>query len=166
VSSGVQSVLKFRPRHQRQSPRVRLRLWWHRVELDEQLAAGAQPLPGTLLAARAEQLGSRHERHRLAQLVEKTLREADKPAPLTKAGLPLRRREIRACSGDIAALIRRLEDDRPIDVQGAAMTNLLLFDGTGPLYRRGNYSLRFTIRRARLALDHVDEPVFELREAA
>jgi hypothetical protein len=139
-------------------------VWWHRVDLDEKLAAGADPLAGTLLRQRAEQLASRAERARLARALEDMLHEARKPAPLTGSRLPLRRREIRACDEDITALIRRLEDERPIDVQGAAMVTLLLFDGAGPLYRAGAFSLRFSVRSARLALDHREEP--ELAEAA
>jgi hypothetical protein len=155
MSNAVYPVPRFRPRPQ---PRagglwLRLRVWRHRVELDEQLAAGVHPVPGTLLHVRAEQLRSRRERGRLAGVLGEKLREAQKPTPLVKTGLPLRRRELRACRADVIALIRRLEDERPIDVQGAAMVNLLLFDGVGPLYRRGNYSLRFMVRSARLALD-------------
>jgi hypothetical protein len=165
MPNGVYPVPRFRATSH-SHVRLRLRVWWHRVELDEELAAGAYPLAGTLLRARAEQLGARGERARLARALAETLREARRTAPITGARLPLRRREIRACDEDILALIRRLEDERPIDVQGAAMVSLLLFDGAGPLYRAGNYSLRFSIRSARLALDHSDEASPALLDAA
>jgi hypothetical protein len=161
MPNGVYPVPKFRPRSADPSRdwTMRLRVWWHRVELDEELAAGAYPRAGTLLHERAEQLASRSERTRLVRALEETLHEARKPAPIHGSRLPLRRREIRACAEDITALARRLDDDRPIDVQGVAMVTLLLFDGAGPLYRAGNYALRFSVRSARLALDHTDEVV-------
>ena len=133
----------------------------HRVELDEQLAAGVQPSAGSLLHARAQQLGSPTERAKIARAFEKTLTEARKPAPVHGARLPLRRREIRNCDEDIIALVRRLNDESPIDVQGAAMAELLITDGASPLYRAGDRSLRFAIRSTRLALDPVEQPVIE-----
>jgi hypothetical protein len=164
---GVYPVPRFAARPAHALPLgVRLRLWWHRVELDERLAAGEQPAAGTLVRARAEQLASRGERARLAQALSDTVREAHKAAPVHGARLPLRRREVRACQEDILALIQRLADGRPIDVQGAAMVSLLLFDGAGPLYRAGDVTLRFKVRSARLALDHPDEFEAALAEAA
>jgi hypothetical protein len=168
MPNGVYPIPKFhaRPHHGMQPARLRLRLWWHRNELDEQLAAGAQPQAGTLLLHRAEQLCSRPERDRLARELEETLRKAHKPAPIRETGLPLRRREIRAVEEDILALVRRLQDAQPIDVQGAAMVVVLLADPSGPLSRAGATSLRFAVRSARLALDHPDEFALSLPEAA
>ena len=168
MPNGVYPIPKFHPRrHPVMLPaRLRLRLWWHGTELDEQLAAGAQPQAGTLLHHRAEQLGSRSERDRLARALEDTVRSAHKPAPILGTSLPLRRREIRAAEEDIFALIGRLGDARTIDVQGAAMVEVLLTDPSGPLYRAGALSLRFAVRSARLALDHPDEFAVELSEAA
>jgi hypothetical protein len=158
MPNGVYPVPRFRARPPHAIPLgVRLRVWWHRVELDERLASGEHPADGTLLRRRAEQLASRGERARLAQALSDTLREAGKPAPIHGGRLPLRRRQIRACQDDILALIQRLADGRPIDVQGAAMVCLLLFDGAGPLYRAGDVTLRFRVRSARLSLDHSDE---------
>jgi hypothetical protein len=163
MPTGVYPVPRFRPAPEpaRRSLGRRLSLWWHRVELDEQLAAGAQPPAGTLLRERAEQLASRRERAKLARGLERALREARRAKPMYGVRLPLRRREIRNCDEDIIALIRRLEDASPIDVQGAAMVELLLSDGSSPLYRAGDRSLRFAIRSARLALDPVEQPVSE-----
>ena len=167
MPNGVYPVPRFRARPAHAIPLgVRLRVWWHRVELDERLAAGEQPATGTLLRARAEQLASRAQRAGLAQALSDAVREAHKAAPVHGARLPLRRREIRACEKDILALIGRLADGRPIDVQGAAMVSLLLFDGAGPLYRAGDVTLRFKVRSARLALDHPDELELALPEAA
>jgi hypothetical protein len=163
MPNGVYPVPKFRAATEptRRSLGRRVSLWWHRVELDEQLAAGAQPSAGTLLHDRAEQLASSRERSRLAASLAETLGEARRPSPVHGARLPLRRREIRNCDEDILALIRRLEDESEIDVQGAALTSLLISDGASPLYRAGDRSLRFAIRSARLALDPVEQPVSE-----
>jgi hypothetical protein len=163
MPNGVYPVPRFRAATEptRRSLGRRVSLWWHRVELDEQLAAGAQPSAGSLLHDRAQQLGSPTERAKIARAFEKTLDEARKPAPIHGAGAPLRRREIRNCDEDIIALVRRLVDERPIDVQGAAMSELLITDGASPLYRAGDRSLRFAIRSARLALDPVEQPVRE-----
>jgi hypothetical protein len=163
MPNGVYPVPRFRAATEptRRSLGRRVSLWLRRVELDEQLAAGVQPSAGSLLHARAQQLGSPTARARIARAFEKTLTEARKPAPVQGARLPLRRREIRNCDEDIIALVRRLDDESPIDVQGAAMAELLITDGASPLYRTGDRSLRFAIRSARLALDPVEQPVIE-----
>jgi hypothetical protein len=168
MPNGVYPVPKFRPRAGR-APRAwqtRLHVWWHRAELDERLAAGVQPEAGTALHVRAEQLGSPAGRVRLARALHDVVREAHAAPATTGARVPLRYREIRACEDDIRALARRLADARPIDVQGAAMTTLLLDDPSGPLSRAGALSLRFSVRSARLALDHVDEVLPALPHAA
>ncbi|HEX5619323.1 MAG TPA: hypothetical protein VFX51_12940 [Solirubrobacteraceae bacterium] len=168
MPNGVYPVPKFRPTTDRHPSalRTRLQVWWHRRELDEELAAGAQPAAGTLLEQRAEQLGSRRGRAELSRALATTLAEAHKTRPNAEVGLQLRRGEIRSCDEDIFALIRRLDDVHPIDVQGAAMVSRLLSDSSGPLSRVGATSLRYELRSARLALDHADEPAFALHEAA
>jgi hypothetical protein len=166
MPNGVYPVPRFRAATEptRRSLGRRVSVWFHRIDLDEQLAAGAQPSAGSLLHDRADQLGSRSERTKIARAFEKTLDEARKPARIH--GMPLRRREIRNCDEDIIALDRRLNDATPIDVQGAAMAELLITDGASPLYRAGDRSLRFAIRSARLALDPVEQPASEPSLAA
>jgi hypothetical protein len=168
MPNGVYPVPRFRAASEptRRSLGRRVSVWLHRVELDEQLAAGAQPSAGSLLQDRTEQLSSVRARARLASSLAETLSEARRPAPIHGARLPLRRREIRNCDEDIIALIRRLEDESAIDAQGAAMVTLLLTDGASPLYRAGDRSLRFAIRSARLALDPVEVSEPSLVDAA
>lgn len=132
-----------------------LKTWWRRDELDEQLASGADPVTDALLWRRAAQLHSRSTRSDLAQTLESALSEARKTWSIS-ARLPLRRAEVRACADDVLALAARLRDDRPIDVQGAAMVARLVFDGTSPMYRDGATSLLYAVRSARLALDPVE----------
>jgi hypothetical protein len=168
MPNGVYPIPKFRPTSHRhaQTISVRVRLWWRRDELDAQLAAGAQPLPGTLLHHRAEELASPAHRAEIAHALGEILREARRPRPSRGVRMPLRTRAIRECDEDILALVRRLEDDHAVDVQGVAMVTQLLGNPSGPLARAGDNSLRYAVRSARLALDHVDEPAAELLDAA
>ena len=133
---------------------LRLRTWWHRDELDEQLEHGAQPGIGadTLLACRAAQLHRRSTRNALAAALEDAVREAHK-AWSVSARLPLARAEVRVCADDLVALALRLRADDPIDVRGAAKVARLVLNGTSPLYGEAPVTLRFAVRSARLALD-------------
>jgi hypothetical protein len=135
---------------------LRLRTWWQRDRLDEQLAEGADPTASPELTLRAEQLGSDAERVRLADAIELVLRESREPA--TMSHLLVRRRQVYACVDDLLALALRLRDGRPVDVRGAAMTALLLSEGRSPLYyERSNVRLPEAVRAARLALGDGDQ---------
>jgi len=134
------------------SPRlvVRLRTWWRRERLDEQLARGTDPEASAELRLRAEQLDSSAERVRLAERLEDVVRQAR--APATTSRLP-RRREVRACVDELLALAGRLRSDQPTRLSGVAMTELLLSDGLGPLYFDGaNVPLQAAVQSARAAL--------------
>jgi hypothetical protein len=144
---------------------LKLRTWWHRDELDDRLAHGANPAGEPILARRAEQLRSPKGRAHIADGLQDALDESRK-AWSVSAKLPLRRAEIRACANDVAALVTRLRDERPIDVRGAAMAARVLFDGTGPLYRESS-ELRYQLRSALLALDPIElAPPAELSRVA
>ena len=146
---------------------LRLRTWWHRDELDEQLEHGAQPGIGadTPLACRAAQLHRRSTRNALAAALEDAVREAHK-AWSVSARLPLARAAIRASADDVIALARRLRTDEPIDVQGMAMVARLVFNGTSPLYGDAPVPLRYAVRSARLALDPLAMAEPELSQVA
>jgi hypothetical protein len=144
---------------------LKLRTWWQRDELDDRLAHGANPASDPILAQRAEQLRSRKGRAHIADGLQDALDESRK-AWSVSAKLPLRRAEIRRCADDVAALVTRLRDERPIDVRGAAMAARVLFDGTGPLYRESS-ELRYQLRSALLALDPIElAPPAELSRVA
>jgi hypothetical protein len=131
---------------------LKLRVWWHRDELDEQLVHGADPATDARLTYRAAQLLRRSTRTSLAAALEDAVREAHK-AWSTSAKLPLARAEVRGCAVDLIALARRLRADEPIDLRGAAMAARLVCNGTSPLYGQAPVSLRHAARSARLALD-------------
>jgi hypothetical protein len=159
MPNGVYPVPKFRFQDNRRtasqdaSPWLRLRVLTHRDGLDHELARGVDPISSTALELRAEQLVRR--RARLAVRVEAVLEAAGRPAPFTAAA-PVRRAHVLVCADDLIALARRLDDDRPVDVQGVAMTSVLLSDGASPLYA-GDRSLAHAVRAARLALDPIGE---------
>jgi hypothetical protein len=144
---------------------ARLSAWWHRDEIDERLARGADPAGDRCLAYRAQRLLSTRGRRELAAALEEAVDEARRGWSVS-ARLPLRRAEVRACADDLLALAQRLRDGVPIDVTGAAMAARLVFDGTGPLFRDGPISLRYAARSARLALDPLIVDEHELWTAA
>jgi hypothetical protein len=173
MPNGIYPVPKFRYQDkQRTSAReglrpsvaLRLRVAWHRERLDQHLARGVDPAASKELELRAAQL--LHSRGQLANRVDSALEHArTQGAPFT-AEVPVRRADVRDCAEDLLALARRLRDEAPIDVQGAAMTSRLLTDGCSPLYRDSDQSLRYTVRVARLALDPVGAAKEDLAAAA
>ncbi|HET8672565.1 MAG TPA: hypothetical protein VFL87_02945 [Thermoleophilaceae bacterium] len=134
---------------------LRLRVRLRRARLDASLARGTDPTTSAELELRAMQLCSGRYRSRLARSLVSMLSDARRPAPLIRPQVPVRRRAILECEGDMAALIRRLSDDAPVDPCGVALTEQLLTDGAGPLYYESAYSLRYSLRSARLALDPI-----------
>jgi hypothetical protein len=146
---------RARPRHDgamSDTLALKLRTWWHRDQLDEQLVHGADPESDAGLSRRAAQLRSRSTRIALAAALEDAVREAHK-AWSVSARLPLARAEVRACADDVMAVARRLRADEPIAVHGAAMAARIVFNGNSPLYGEAPISLRYAVRAARLALD-------------
>lgn len=144
---------------------LRLRTWWRRDRLDEQLANGDDPRTSAELTLRAEQLGTAAARVRLARDLDGVLREARDQAP--QIHRLVRRRQVQECAEELLALARRLRDDQPIALRGAAMTAHLLSDARGPLYyERASVPLQQAIRAARLALDEEQAAAPPLQTAA
>jgi hypothetical protein len=140
MPNGIYPVPAFRhhsrtPHRDRPGRGLRLKTWWHRDRLDEQLARRVDPNASAELKLRAEQLVSLTERVELADSVERAVREArGRPS----MWVPMRRAGVRECASDLLALAQRLRAERPVDVRGAAMTRQLLTDGaTSPLYYGG-----------------------------
>ena len=131
-------------------PRMRTR--WGRDRLDDELASGADPASSPELMLRAAQLQSRAIRSRLANAIVEMLGRAHEPnlGRLTVAGRQ-HHAEIREYA-HAQALVARLRDDQPINVQGAAMTVRLVNDRKSPLYRNAARAWS-AVLSARLALD-------------
>jgi hypothetical protein len=144
---------------------LKLRTWWHRDELDEQLVHGADPESDAALSRRAAQLRARPTRIALAAALEDAVREAHKTWS-TSARLPLARTEVRGYADDLIALARRLRADEPIAVHGAAIAARIVFNGNSPLYGDAPITLRYAVRAARLALDPPAVVRHELSEVA
>jgi hypothetical protein len=113
------------------------------ARLDRELAAGASPETGALLATRAMQLTSMKFRRNLATSLQRILAAVGQsPAgpPSPAAGvhpprIPLCRVRISRSAGPLAMLAGSLAAPGPVPVRGVAMISQLLADGAGPLYQ-------------------------------
>jgi hypothetical protein len=155
MPNEIFTVPKFRsnnPTDPRPAVALRLRTRWKRRDLDRELSRGADSGESPELTLRAAQLRSPAERWRLAERLQETLDDARATDTFTLKLKP-HRAEIRDCADDFLALIRRLRDEWPIDVRGAAMTAWLLTDKESPLDRASGAPLRPAVRAARVTLD-------------
>jgi hypothetical protein len=168
MPTGIFPVPEFHPQP---SPGptlgLRLRTRWRRNRLDRELASGADPASSPELSLRAAQLRAQAVRFRLANAIVEMLGRAHEPnlGRLTVAG-ERQNAEIREYADNLRALVARLREDRPIDVQGAAMTARLVNDRSSPLYRTGDQGLGGAVLSARLALDRSAQVGQDLATAA
>jgi hypothetical protein len=168
MPNGIFPVPQF---HSHPSPApalsVRLRTRWSRNRLDRELASGADPASSPELTLRAAQLQSPAVRSRLANAIVEMLGRAHEPnlGRFTVAGQN-QNAEIREYAGNLRALVARLRDDSPIDIQGAAMTARLVSDRSSPLYRAGDQGLASAVLSTRLALDRSAQVRQDLATAA
>lgn len=168
MPNGIFPVPKF---HLHPSPgptlSLRLRTRWGRNRLDRELASGADPASSPELMLRAAQLQSQAVRSRLANAIVEMLGRAYESnlGRFTVAG-EQQNAEIREYADNLRALVARLRDDRPIDIQGAAMTARLVNDRSRPLYRAGDQGLGSAVLSARLALDRSARVRQDLAKAA
>ena len=133
---------------------LRMRTWWRRDRLDDQLAHGADPDARAELTLRAAQLRSPVTRSKLANALVEELGHARAGGLVPYSATGRRQRaEVLESADELLALARRLRDEQPIEVRGAAMAARLLREGPTRLERDGDRSLGNAIRSARLALD-------------
>ena len=116
--------------------RIRLGLIarWRARELDDQLAAGANPSSSEFLEIRAQRLTSRCFRERVAGGLTRAVRDAEASALSFSAAVRPHRREVIAARTVLATLDRRLRGAEAVSAQGVALLESLLTDGTSPLY--------------------------------
>jgi hypothetical protein len=168
MPNGIFPVPQF---HSHPSPGpslgLRLRTRFSQDRLDHELASGADPTSSPELTLRAAQLQSRAVRSRHANAIVGMLGRAYEPnlGRFTVTG-EQQHAEIREYADNLRALVARLRDDRPIDIQGAAMTALLVNDRSSPLHRAGDQGLGSAVLSARLALDRSAQTREELASAA
>ena len=156
--------------HSQASPGPRLALRprsWRRDRLDGELASGADPASSPDLTWRSAQLQSQAVRTRLANALGEMLARAHEPN-LGRATVTGKQEnpQILQYAENLRALVARLRDDRPIDVQGAAMTARLVDDSTSPLYGDDDQDLGSALLSARLALDRSAQVRHDLAGAA
>src|SRR4051794_35809527 len=133
----------------------RLRAHWRALDLDEQLAAGRAPGTDRLRAVRAGMLVEPARRRRLAGAWAALLAGSTGPAARRPpVGVPLQRARIDAARADIEQLVGALRAAGPASARGVALANLLLTDGTSPVYQRTSPVDLTTALQA--ALRHLD----------
>lgn len=153
MSTSIDPVTRLAPNEDvRGSLMLRILTRWKRQNLDAELARGIDPSERPELILRASQLRSPSARSKLATALIRTLDEARDPSPY-RFKLQPHRIEIRSCADELLSLARRLEDERPVAVQGVALISQLLTSRESPLDRASGQSLRPALRSARLALD-------------
>jgi hypothetical protein len=119
--------------------RERLAARFTPTRLDRELAAGVAPEADGALALRAQRLVGHEVRESLGrQLVRIVLDAHTGGHPWLAAQVPLSRHEVAEAADELAAIAARLLGPEPVAAQGVAAVHLLLSDGTGPLYFRGN----------------------------
>ncbi|HXO07077.1 MAG TPA: hypothetical protein VN880_03555, partial [Solirubrobacteraceae bacterium] len=133
----------------RRSLALRVKAALRRHALLSDLAAGALAGLSPELALRASKLASARHRHRLANTLRRTIRDAHQ-ATMARANIVIiDRRAVIGAEPEIEALIERLESDRPVAAQGMAMVELMITDAVeSPLY---DYAKPGTLRQQVLA---------------
>lgn len=134
----------------RWNARMRARLLAHR--LDRRVDQGVRPLPGSLLAAHHHRLSTTVERADLARGLALVLRDAAEGPAVLNPRVPVRTPEVLRCADVIEELRTRLTSSGPVRTRGMARLRILLTDGRGPLYRKGDGSLRAALRGVLAAL--------------
>jgi hypothetical protein len=126
--------------------------------LDLALAGGARPEDRPELALRARWLASPRTRRMLAGSVRRLLRRTDESAAPASSRTPVMLDRVARARRAMELLLERLLAPAPVPARGVALVNLLLSDGTGPLYRRGSQAdLAAMVTQAVDALDPAND---------
>jgi hypothetical protein len=122
----------------------RRRPWDHLVTglrsttLDRELAAGCSADAVRIRALRADQLVTPAHRRRLGREWQGLVARAHSGPEVFSSRVPLRHTRVLAAEHDILALADALRSPLPVPARGVALAQLLLTDGSGPLYSAGN----------------------------
>ena len=132
---------------------LRVRTWRHAEELDEQLAAGADPLGSDELSLRAGQLRSAKTRARIAKSLLAAVEIADREVPAALA-LSVNRPEVRDCRELLVDLAERLGAEDYMEVLGLALALHLVSAPSSALRcAHAGYPLSGALQVTLLALD-------------
>jgi len=139
---------------------VRIRPWdrllalWRGLALDAQLAEGQHAEDDHLMAVRASMLTAPAERDKVAAAWDNVLDRLPRPRQPLDGRVPVRRSTALAAEDDVRHMIALLRASTPVPARGVAIANLLLTDGTGPLYNaRSTTDLGAAVRDAVRHLD-------------
>ena len=109
----------------------RLRARLRARALDRALAAGKPSEAAPAVALRARRLTELSKRTELARTLSQLVNRA-RQAPASQ--VPLARRAVLSASGELSELATELVAPGPVGAGGVAQVQLLISDGTGPLY--------------------------------
>lgn len=127
---------------------------WRQTTLDTQIAAGLPAERLRLRAVRAGMLTEPARRRKLAKFWAALLTRAGDQALHARSWVPVQRSRVLAAEDEIRQLIALLGAALPVPARGVAMANLLLTDGSGPIYDpRSRVDLRAAVRDA---IDHLE----------
>jgi hypothetical protein len=116
--------------------------------LDRELARGVAPESGGALTLRARALIGPTARATLARQLRNVVSDA-RGGHVWLSRVPVQRPEVLDAANELGVLADRLAAPGPVDVRGVAEVQVLLTDGTGPLYFRGaTDELRASVARA------------------
>jgi hypothetical protein len=115
---------------------MRVRIWRRRSALTAALAAGVEPEADPALTRLAHELIGAPNKHRVADALDRILREAAEAPTRRRSALPLNRREILAARDELGAVAARLRAPLPVPVRAMALAERMLRDGRSPLYYR------------------------------
>jgi hypothetical protein len=106
------------------------------AELDRELARGVAPETCGALSLRARKLIGPDARATLARQLRRVVSDArGRHAWMTR--VPVHRPDVLEAAAELDVLAERLAAPGPVDVRGVAEAQVLLTDGTSPLYLRG-----------------------------
>ena len=134
------------------SPLLRTRVWVNRFAIDLRLAEGESILSSPELSHRADQLASIRCRRSLADGLRRLIEDAESTTRPLSSAAPIQRRSILRARVELERLAAELDSDDPIRIEGIARVQLLLTDGTSPLYSSfPDGALEEAVSRARAA---------------
>lgn len=132
---------------------IRIRTWLHRYKVDRELAAGADPNLDPLRRARACELVRESTRHKIADSLERVLRQVDSIPQGRSSQAPIAGGPILYSRSDLETIVERLKAPAAASPQGVAKAVLLLTECTGPLYGGSEQELARASRAAVHAID-------------
>jgi regulator of extracellular matrix RemA (YlzA/DUF370 family) len=122
--------------------------------LDRELARGVAPASRASLAVRAHAQIGPPARVAMAARLERVVHDARVGRRSRAARVPVRRGQVLAAAEHFETLARRLLGPEPVSARGVAEVQVLLRDGSGPLYDRdAAEDLRAAVARALHDLD-------------